>query len=104
MGGGYSGRRGRYAFGKVAGGYAKRRTGQKHLVEAKSLVAIAFFVHEKLWARIESVPAMEHGLWSQEITDTETRLDHPGIELLEEAVATSRPIPFVFGSTGQAPS
>src|SRR5260370_33804487 len=103
MGSSNRGRGVRYAIGKLAGGNARRGTGQKHLVEAKSLVAVAFFIHEELRAGIESPPPTEHGLWSQQISDTETRLNHPGIELLEDAVATSRPIPLVFGSTRQTP-
>ena len=104
MGGCDSGRSVRYAIGKLAGGNAKRRTGQKYLVEAKSLVAVAFFIHEELRAGIESVPRMDHGLWIHQITDAETRLNHPGIELLEDAVATPRSIPLVFGSTQQTAS
>ena len=104
MGGGDSGRGVRYAIGKLAGGNAIRRTGQKHLIEAKSLVAVDLFIHEELRAGIESGPRMEHGFGIQLITEPETGLNHPGIELLEDAVAAPRPIPLVFGSTQQAAS
>ena len=104
VGGCQSGRGVRYAIGKLAGGNAIRRTGEGHLVEAKSLVAIADFIHEELLAGVESRPRMEHGLRIQLITEAETRLNHPGIELLEAAVATPGTIPLVFGSTQQAAS
>ena len=103
--GGCQSRRGvRYAIGKLAGGNAIRRTVEGHLVEAKSLVAVADFIHEELLAGVESGPHMEHGLRIQLIIDAEARLNHPGIELLEAAVATPGPIPLVFGSTQQAAS